>query len=153
MEEAAAKESAISAAPAKRVRSKLFCGHCTQLLPKSTFYRHKEKFYNSVSSEWQREPEGKSAVLPAEPCRNLYPVESVSCTEMNETDGDIPVVANMADMQYADLIIHTAMMNNDVAWRHSCPIDSKAESETSSGDSTGDHVDNSEVCLVVHASN
>ncbi len=38
----------------RRLRGKVMCEHCNQLLPKSTYYRHKDTFYNFVSRKWQR---------------------------------------------------------------------------------------------------
>lgn len=37
----------------RRCRQKLFCGHCNDYLPKSTFYRHRDSFFNPASDEWQ----------------------------------------------------------------------------------------------------
>jgi len=30
-----------------------FCGHCKEFLGKSTFYKHKRRFYNVSSGTWQ----------------------------------------------------------------------------------------------------
>ena len=38
----------------KRIRDPLFCPHCDEYLSNSTFYRHKEAFYNHVSGEWKK---------------------------------------------------------------------------------------------------
>ena len=83
-------EVTISPPPVKRVRDKLFCGHCTQFLSKSTFYRHKADFYNCVANEWLHEPEltatgSAQGHLPSP----LLHVD-VDCTEtLNETDNDV----------------------------------------------------------------
>ena len=39
----------------RRYRDRVFCPHCEDYLPNSTFYRHKETFYNPVSREWRKE--------------------------------------------------------------------------------------------------
>ena len=37
----------------KRRRRKFhFCGHCRRLLPKSTYYRHRELYYDDISQKW-----------------------------------------------------------------------------------------------------
>ena len=41
----------------RRSRDKVFCPHCEDYLPNSTFYRHKGAFYNPVSCEWQKKDE------------------------------------------------------------------------------------------------
>ena len=38
----------------KRRRDRLFCPHCDEYLSNSTFYRHKEAFYNHVSGAWKK---------------------------------------------------------------------------------------------------
>ena len=39
---------------AKRRKSVLiYCGHCQESLPASTYYRHREEFYNPVNQQWQ----------------------------------------------------------------------------------------------------
>ena len=38
----------------KRHRSLLLCGHCETYVPKSTYYRHKERYFDVVSNQWQR---------------------------------------------------------------------------------------------------
>ena len=43
-----------SGSESRRCRQKHFCGHCNDYLPKSTFYRHRDSFFNPVSNEWQR---------------------------------------------------------------------------------------------------
>ena len=38
-----------------RQRSKMFCGHCSQYLSKSTYYRHRQAFYDKKRREWLKE--------------------------------------------------------------------------------------------------
>lgn len=38
----------------RRSRDRVFCHHCHEYLPKSTFYRHKEAFFSHVSRQWQQ---------------------------------------------------------------------------------------------------
>ena len=35
-------------------RFRVFCNHCDDYIPKSTFYRHKETFFNPVSNSWHK---------------------------------------------------------------------------------------------------
>ena len=37
----------------KYTGSNLFCGHCQQIVGKSTFYKHKKRFYNFSSRTWK----------------------------------------------------------------------------------------------------
>ena len=37
----------------KDTDSQFFCGHCKQFLGKSTFYKHKKRFYNISTRKWQ----------------------------------------------------------------------------------------------------
>ena len=30
----------------------IYCPHCDDFVPKTTFYRHKKQFYNVVNGEW-----------------------------------------------------------------------------------------------------
>ena len=30
----------------------IFCPHCDEEVPKSTFYRHRDKYFDPLSSEW-----------------------------------------------------------------------------------------------------
>ena len=39
----------------KRRRFLLHCGHCDRSLPKSTYYRHREAFFNPVSGHWEKD--------------------------------------------------------------------------------------------------
>ena len=41
--------------PKRRSRERIFCGHCSEYLPKTTFYRHRDTFFNSVSNEWNKQ--------------------------------------------------------------------------------------------------
>ena len=36
----------------KRRRKTRFCGHCRRVLPKSTFYRHRELYYDELCEKW-----------------------------------------------------------------------------------------------------
>ena len=42
---------------AKRTRRNVprYCGHCEKKVPSSTYYRHREKFFDVVSQRWQRD--------------------------------------------------------------------------------------------------
>ncbi len=37
---------------AKRRRRSVYCGHCKERLPPSTYYRHREQFFDVVSQLW-----------------------------------------------------------------------------------------------------
>ena len=37
----------------KYTSSHLFCGHCKEFLGKSTFYKHKRRYYNVSNGTWQ----------------------------------------------------------------------------------------------------
>ena len=39
----------------KRRRVLMICGHCDRSLPKLTYYRHREAFFNPVSGVWMRQ--------------------------------------------------------------------------------------------------
>lgn len=41
--------------PAKRQRSLLLCGHCDAYLSKSTYYRHRELYFNPASLKWTKD--------------------------------------------------------------------------------------------------
>lgn len=34
----------------------MFCGHCSQYVSKSTYYRHRDTYYNKEKREWSKEP-------------------------------------------------------------------------------------------------
>lgn len=36
-----------------RQKTRYFCGHCKEYLGKSTFYKHKKRYYNHSSRTWQ----------------------------------------------------------------------------------------------------
>ena len=40
---------------AKRRRVLVFCNHCEQRLPTSTYYRHREQFFDPVSQHWHKD--------------------------------------------------------------------------------------------------
>ena len=46
----------------KRHRSLLLCGHCETYVPKSTYYRHKERYFDVISNQWQRLTEASRGV-------------------------------------------------------------------------------------------
>ena len=46
----------------KRHRSLILCGHCETYVPKSTYYRHKERHFDVVSYQWQRLTEASRRV-------------------------------------------------------------------------------------------
>lgn len=51
----------------KRRRNLLLCEHCGCCVSKSTYYRHRQAYFNPVSGQWQREAEGSdSTVLPTQ---------------------------------------------------------------------------------------
>ncbi len=37
---------------AKRQRRSVYCNHCKQKVPPSTYYRHREQFFDVVSQRW-----------------------------------------------------------------------------------------------------
>ena len=37
----------------KRRRRSIYCGHCDRHVPPSTYYRHREQFFDVVSQQWQ----------------------------------------------------------------------------------------------------
>ena len=45
----------VGAAPGtKRRRRSILCGHCNRSVSSSTYYRHRELFFDVVSQQWQR---------------------------------------------------------------------------------------------------
>ena len=36
----------------KRLRRTLYCGHCLKHVSKSTYYRHREQYYDEVKQQW-----------------------------------------------------------------------------------------------------
>ena len=50
-----------SRARKRRSRPALECGHCGLVVSKSTYYRHKQKFYNSETKKWKRWCDGDSS--------------------------------------------------------------------------------------------
>ena len=51
----------------KRRQRRIFCGHCERAVPASTYYRHRELFFDVVAQEWQR-----SAASFAESTESLH---------------------------------------------------------------------------------
>ena len=45
-------EGSACAANSKRRRRTLYCGHCLEEVSKSTYYRHREKYYDEVEQRW-----------------------------------------------------------------------------------------------------
>ena len=45
--------SASSTTRKRRRREPLLCGHCNSLVPHTTFYRHKAKYYDYISNTWE----------------------------------------------------------------------------------------------------
>lgn len=43
----------LACAMSRYSHSAFFCGHCKEFLGKSTFYKHKRRFYNVSSGTWQ----------------------------------------------------------------------------------------------------
>ena len=43
----------VACAMSRSSSSAFFCGHCKEFLGKSTFYKHKRRFYNVSSGTWQ----------------------------------------------------------------------------------------------------
>ena len=41
--------------PPKRRRSLMFCEHCDRDVSNSTYYRHREAYFNCVTGQWQQE--------------------------------------------------------------------------------------------------
>ena len=39
----------------KRKRDLLFCGHCEKYVSKSSFYRHRDAYFDPVLGKWERE--------------------------------------------------------------------------------------------------
>lgn len=38
----------------------LFCPHCTKMLSKSTYYRHRQQYYNHISGTWATDLESET---------------------------------------------------------------------------------------------
>lgn len=47
----------------------MFCPHCGDTVPKSTFYRHRSRFYDPVSGIWNDDtPSSTAAALSTDEC-------------------------------------------------------------------------------------
>ena len=64
----------------------LYCVHCSKMLPRSTFYRHKAKFF--INDRWILEPE-----LPETRSEDESPDENEAVTAM-DCDMQIPPSAD-----------------------------------------------------------
>ena len=72
-------------------RQKIFCAHCNDYLPKSTFYRHRDCFFNPVSKEWQKSD--------ADNAGDSFQ-QRVSCTSDQSSAGAIPFDYGCDDHQH-----------------------------------------------------
>jgi len=46
-------------------RRELFCPHCDYLIPKTTYYRHREQFYNPIQEVWSAVKLNTTTTMPA----------------------------------------------------------------------------------------
>ena len=77
----------------KRSRPLLLCGHCDKYLTKSTYYRHRELYFNPVSLQWKSSMEVEEYVdhavqqpyLPT--CQETEMTDSSSSLDSNCTEG------------------------------------------------------------------
>ena len=37
----------------RQVSRRVYCGHCHKQIPKSSFYRHRNRYYDHVTGEWR----------------------------------------------------------------------------------------------------
>ena len=82
---------------AQRTRIKHLCGHCNQLLPKSTFYRHKDTFYNPVSRQWNT----GTVKLSNDVDLSLATTPAIDCSSSDSND-DIPLDESMDTQELAE---------------------------------------------------
>lgn len=45
----------------KKPSRELYCQHCHQTVTKSTFYRHRSKYYDPISDVWRNDPAAEEA--------------------------------------------------------------------------------------------
>ena len=48
-----AESSEVPTAKRRRRIGSVYCGHCKQRVPTSTYYRHREQFFDVVTQQWQ----------------------------------------------------------------------------------------------------
>lgn len=73
---------------ARRSRERVFCGHCDEYLPKSTFYRHKDTFFNPVSKQWVIE-ESFSGGSTTERSGAGSTLRNTTTVETDSSEGDL----------------------------------------------------------------
>lgn len=76
---------------AKRHRPLLLCGHCDKYLTKSTYYRHKEIYFNPVSLQWRHrlmEIEVDRAVRPSHLSTSQTAEMSCSSSPLDSTHNE-----------------------------------------------------------------
>ena len=86
-------------------RPTMFCTHCEQYLAKSTFYRHRRKFYNPITKTWEKHK--KTTVL----------AEKTSVTDhcSMEQDMDMQVASDIIDLRED---IPTPLLDQEIGESH-----------------------------------
>lgn len=72
-------------APKRRKRPALECGHCGEVVSKSTYYRHRQRFYNPKTKKWKMcDEESKSST--GEECESYGFEDDSEITEWTEAE-------------------------------------------------------------------
>ena len=72
----------------KQRKRRLYCEHCEQYLSKSTYYRHKSKYYDPSNRTWSK-------------CANVDDIETASSSEHLGEEEDI-VFQDCVDVYYTE---------------------------------------------------
>ena len=79
-----------TASLSKKAASKIFCDHCQSFVGKSTYYRHRARYYNQQGKRWERgdgnsteslssESEGESVSEPITETTNEQVLTPLGC--------------------------------------------------------------------------
>ena len=62
---------------------RLYCGHCHELIPKSSFYRHRNRYYNHVTGEWSETDGSSTTHMEGDP------IDVELLRELERVDGEL----------------------------------------------------------------
>ena len=89
-------EAAPVTAPKRRKRPSLECGHCGEVVSKSTYYRHKQKFYNPATKKWKLCDQQDSESSSGEDCGSYE--EGSEISEWKETVLDVEMNSEFSEV-------------------------------------------------------
>ena len=72
-------------------RRQLFCPHCDWLVPKSTYYRHREQFYDPIQDVWSAVKVNRTTTMPAADANGECEYDQMDFAGFGEADDSFPI--------------------------------------------------------------